>query len=172
MTKRIIFSAAVLLALASCNKHNVTITGSIKDAGKQKVYLEQINVGNSVAVDSTETNKAGEFRFKTFVEQPTFFNVKVGAKESITFIASADEHIQLSGSFQNLSENYWIDGSENSLWIKLLNFQLHNTVTLMDSLQRTFAALPQDAAHQAAREEVAHAWDSIVNKQICKTQYL
>ena len=166
MTKRIIFSAAVLLALASCNKHNVTITGSIKDAGKQKVYLEQINVGNSVAVDSTETNKAGEFRFKTFVEQPTFFNVKVGAKESITFIASADEHIQLSGSFQNLSENYWIDGSENSLWIKLLNFQLHNTVTLMDSLQRTFAALPQDAAHQAEREEVAHAWDSIVNKQI------
>ena len=65
---------------------------------------------------------------------------------------------------EGLEQNYWVDGSENSLWIKLLNFQLNNTLTAMDSLQETFKAIPED--HAAKRAEVAHAWDSVVNKQI------
>ena len=115
MIKTIIFSAAIALLLASCNKTNVSISGNIKEAGKQKIYLEQLNVDNIVVVDSTESNKNGEFRFKTFVEQPTFFNVKVGPKEAITFIAEAGEDIELSGTLKGLSQNYWVDGSENSL---------------------------------------------------------
>jgi peroxiredoxin len=128
------------------------------------VYLEQINVGYNVTVDSAQTDKDGKFTFKTYVELPTFFNVKVGESGPVTFIASADENIQISGTLEGLEQNYWVDGSENSLWIKLLNFQLNNTLTAMDSLQETFKAIPEDQA--AKRAEVAHAWDSVVNKQI------
>lgn len=164
MIKTIIFSAAIALLLASCNKTNVSISGNIKEAGKQKIYLEQLNVDNIVVVDSTESNKNGEFRFKTFVEQPTFFNVKVGPKEAITFIAEADEDIELSGTLKGLSQNYWVDGSENSLWIKLLNFQLNNTVTQLDSLRAIYTNLTAEC--EAERHDILQAWDSIINKQI------
>ena len=164
MTKGVIFCAIAWVALAACSKHNVTISGSIKHAGKEQVYLEQINVGYNVTVDSAQTDKDGKFTFKTYVELPTFFNVKVGESGPVTFIASADEDIQISGTLEGLEQNYWVDGSENSLWIKLLNFQLNNTLTAMDSLQETFKAIPEDNA--AKRAEVAHAWDSVVNKQI------
>lgn len=164
MIKTIIFSAAIALLLASCNKTNVSISGNIKEAGKQKIYLEQLNVDNIVVVDSTESNKNGEFRFKTFVEQPTFFNVKVGPKEAITFIAEAGEDIELSGTLKGLSQNYWVDGSENSLWIKLLNFQLNNTVTQLDSLRAIYTNLTAEC--EAERHDILQAWDSIINKQI------
>lgn len=164
MTKGVIFCAIAWVALAACSKHNVTISGSIKHAGKEQVYLEQINVGYNVTVDSAQMDKDGKFTFKTYVELPTFFNVKVGESGPVTFIASADEDIQISGTLEGLEQNYWVDGSENSLWIKLLNFQLNNTLTAMDSLQETFKAIPE--AHAAKRAEVAHAWDSVVNKQI------
>lgn len=164
MIKTIIFSAAIALLLASCNKTNVSISGNIKEAGKQKIYLEQLNVDNIVVVDSTESNKNGEFRFKTFVEQPTFFNVKVGPKEAITFIAEVGEDIELSGTLKGLSQNYWVDGSENSLWIKLLNFQLNNTVTQLDSLRAIYTNLTAEC--EAERHDILQAWDSIINKQI------
>ena len=166
MIKTIISSAAIVLLLASCNKTNVNITGHIKEAGKQKIYLEQLNVDNTVIIDSTESNKNGEFKFKTFVEQPTFYNVKVGPREAITFIAEADENIELSGSFKGLSQNYWVDGSENSLWVKLLNFQLNNTVTQLDSLRNIYTNLAADKTYDTERHRLLQTWDSIINKQI------
>ena len=45
-------SVFVLLALAACtNKNNVKITGEIKEAENQKVYLEQLNVDQAVIID-------------------------------------------------------------------------------------------------------------------------
>ncbi len=165
MTKNILSALFVLFTLSACtNKNNVKITGEIKEAGKQKVYLEQLNVDNAVVIDSTESDKNGKFSFKTAVTLPTFFNVKVGPKEFVTFIAEPEDHIEISGTYKGLSSNYWVDGSEHSLWIKLLNFQLNNTQTVMDSLKKKYAALP--AEQTTERQEVSVAWDSIINKQI------
>ena len=165
LRKNIRSSVFVLLALAACtSKNNVKITGEIKEAENQKVYLEQLNVDQAVIIDSTKTDRYGHFTFKTATSLPTFYNVKIGPKEFITFIAEPEDHIELSGTLNGLSQNYWVDGSENSLWVKLLNFQLNNTHVMMDSLKKSFAALPAEATSE--RQKIAAAWDSIVNKQI------
>ena len=105
-------SVFVLLALAACtNKNNVKITGEIKEAENQKVYLEQLNVDQAVIIDSTKTDRNGHFTFKTTTSLPTFYNVKIGPKEFITFIAEPEDHIELSGTLNGLSQNYWVDGS-------------------------------------------------------------
>ena len=166
MIKKILYCASFLLALYSCNKTNVTLTGKIKGAANQKVYLEQQNVNQSIVIDSTKTNQSGEFQFKMQVESPTFFNVKIGPKEWITLIAEPDVKLELTGIYEGLHQNYWIDGSDNSLWIKLLNFQLHHTQMTMDSLQKKFQSIPQDEMHLQERLQVATAWDSIVRKQM------
>ncbi|MDE5610574.1 MAG: TlpA family protein disulfide reductase, partial [Odoribacter sp.] len=85
--------------------------------------------------------------------------------EFITFIAEPDAKIELTGTLEELTHNYWVDGSENSLWIKLLNFQLHNTQIALDSLRKVFTAIPQDKAHRAEQFRVAAEWDSVKNKQ-------
>lgn len=165
LRKNIRSSVFVLLALAACtSKNNVKITGGIKEAENQKVYLEQLNVDQAVIIDSTKTDRYGHFTFKTATSLPTFYNVKIGPKEFITFIAEPEDHIELSGTLNGFSQNYWVDGSENSLWVKLLNFQLNNTHVMMDSLKKSFAALPAEATSE--RQKIAAAWDSIVNKQI------
>lgn len=167
MIKNIFYSSCIAVALMACtNKTNVKITGDIKESAGQKVYLEQVNVDGPIPIDSTQTDKKGRFTFKTNIQQPTFYNVKVGPKEFITFIASPEEEIELSGTLKGLSQNYWVDGSENSLWVKLLNFQLHNTQTQMDSLKKAYAALPDEKAYAGQRRQISTAWDSIVNKQI------
>ncbi len=114
---KIFYCAFILLALSSCTKTNVTITGKIKNANRQKIYLEQLNVEQPLIIDSTRTNAEGHFKFKTTVESPAFFNIKTSSGEFITFIAEPEANIELTGTYQGLTHNYWVDGSENSLWI-------------------------------------------------------
>ncbi len=163
---KIFYCAFILLALSSCTKTNVTITGKIKNANRQKIYLEQLNVEQPLIIDSTRTNAEGHFKFKTTVESPAFFNIKTSSGEFITFIAEPEANIELTGTYQGLTHNYWVDGSENSLWIKLLNFQLHNTQIALDSLKKAFNAIPQDETHRKEGLQTATAWDSVRNKQI------
>lgn len=166
ITKNIIISGIILLLLSACgSKTNVKINGEIKEAGKQKIYLSQLNVDNTIIVDSTETNKKGQFSFKTAVTTPTLYAINVGNKESVTIIAEPDKQIEITGTFDNLKNNYWVDGSESSLWIKLLNFQLNNTRIAMDSLRKAYIALPESEATQTERNRIANEWDSIVTKQ-------
>ncbi|MEG2339301.1 MAG: TlpA disulfide reductase family protein [Odoribacter sp.] len=167
MIKNILSSVALLLLLSSCsNKNNIKISGDIKEADKQNVYLEQVNVDNTILIDSTRTDRNGHFTLKTATSLPTFYNIKVGQKEIITFLAEPNDHIELSGTLNDLSHNYWVDGSENSLWIKLLNFQLNNTQIAMDSLKKNYAAIPTEPLFDEQRQKIATQWDSVINKQI------
>lgn len=167
MKKNIVSFAVLFLSLAACtNKNNVKITGNIQEGANQRVYLEQLNVDNAILIDSTDSDKKGRFSFKTAVTSPTFFNIKIGPKEFITFIAAPDEKIELSGTYQDLTNNYWVDGSENSLWIKLLNYQLHATQIMMDSLKKNNQRLVNENASVTERERLIKSWDSIINKQI------
>ena len=88
----------------------------------------------------------------------------------MTLIASPDEVLEISGTLNDIKNNYWVDGSENSLWIKLLNFQITRTITLTDSLKRSYQALPQGTEYDAQRQEYAKAWEEAINKQISFTR--
>ncbi len=71
----------------------------------------------------------------------------------------------LSGTLKNFSQNYWVEGSDHALWIKLLNFQLQLTQKAIDSLQQKFHALPQEVARIPERMQILTAWDSVIKKQ-------
>ena len=168
MVKNTIFSVFIALTLFACNsKNNIEIRGEIKNADKQKVYLEQVNVDNIIVVDSAKTDKNGSFKFKTTVTSPTFYNVKIGTGGFVTILAApGDEKIELTGTLDDLKNDYWVDGSEGSLWIKLLNYQLNNTKTALDSLQKVYATIPPVLENADKREAVAAQYDSIIAKQI------
>ena len=82
----------------------------------------------------------------------------------MTLIASPDEMLEVSGTLNDIKNNYWVDGSENSLWIKLLNFQITRTITLTDSLKRSYQALPQGTEYDAQRQEYAKAWEEAIKQ--------
>lgn len=166
--KDILLCGAFALLLASCGqKTNVEITGAIKDADGVTVYLDQNDVNSQRLIDSMKLNRNGEFAFKTNITQPTFYTLRFGDKERVTVIATPDEKLEISGTMEDLSNNYWVDGStDNSLWVKLLTFQLNRTTTLMDSLRTAYQALPQGEEYDARRQEYSKAWEEAILKQI------
>lgn len=164
MFKNILFPVLAVVCFVSCKQYNTTIEGEIRDAGKQKVYLEQVNVDRILTTDSTRTDKKGKFSFGISVNEPIFYNLRVG-NERITLLAEPDKKIVLNGALEGLGNNYWVEGSEGSLWIKLLNFQLNSTKTALDSLKKVYESLPETEAYASRRNAVAAEWDSVFLKQ-------
>lgn len=156
----------ITLGISCADKKNVRISGTIQNAEKEKIYLEQLDVDQAVLIDSTRTDKKGHFSFRLAIEQPTFYNLKTGGRESVTVLALPDDQIELTGKLKDFPNNYWVDGSEHSLWIKLLNFQLRRTISRMDSLQKLYIALPQDASQAGLRQNLINEWDTLISRQI------
>lgn len=165
--KKILLSVLAIVTLFSCSrKDQMKISGDIQNASKQKVYLEQLNVDQSVVVDSTETNRKGQFSFKREVTSPTFYNVRIGKNAFVTLLGEPDMHIQLKGNIEDLNNNYWVDGSEGSLWLKMLNYQLNRTRQTMDSLRNAYNTLPEGKAYDSIRVHLETEWDTITGRQI------
>lgn len=165
--KKIFLPVLVIVTIFSCSrKDQVKINGEIQNAGKQKVYLEQLNVDQVVVIDSTETNRKGQFSFKREVTTPTFYNIRIGKNSSVALVGEPDTHIQLKGDLKDLNHNYWVDGSESSLWLKVLNYQLNRTQRTMDSLRNAYNALPKGEAYDTIREHLATEWDTVTSRQI------
>lgn len=165
--KKILLSVLAIVTLFSCSrKDQMKISGDIQNASKQKVYLEQLNVDQSVVVDSTETNRKGQFSFKREVTTPTFYNVRIGKNAFVTLLGEPDMHIRLKGNLEDLNNNYWVDGSEGSLWLKMLNYQLNRTRQTMDSLRNAYNALPEGNAYDSIRVHLETEWDTITGRQI------
>lgn len=165
--KHFFFWGLTLLTLASCsNKNTVKIKGEIIGTDKQTVYLDQVNVDNIITVDSAKLNSNGRFSFKTEVKEPTFYTVRIGKNEAITLLAEPEKEINITGNLNKLSENYQVEGSEGSLWIKLLTYQLHKTQNKLDSLRKSYAALPTEDKFDAERTQLEAEWDSTLVKQV------
>lgn len=165
--KHFFFWGLALFVLASCNnKNTVKIKGEIKDADKQSVYLDRIDVDNILTVDSAKLSSNGRFSFKTTVTEPTFYTLRFGENEAITLLAEPEKEINVTGNLKKLSENYDVEGSEGSAWVRVLVQQLRNTQGKLDSLRKSYAALPEDEKFNAQRRELEAEWDSTFVKQV------
>ena len=156
--------------MLSCGseKPNIEIAGEIKGAEKTKVYLEKVNVDAIIRVDSTKIDKNGRFTFNVHDTLPTFYAVRFANGEQVTLVVGSgpDEVKQeISGTLEDIQNNYWVEGSEHSLWIKLLNFQLNRTTSVTDSLLKVYRALPKEAEYNSLREEYSRGWEEALAKQ-------
>jgi hypothetical protein len=154
------------LVLCSCGKpSNIVIHGEIREAPGGRVRLERIDVNVTRVVDSARIDARGAFSFALADTLPAFYALHFDNNERVTLIASPGDTLTVTGTFAGLHDNYWVEGSEDALWIKLLDFQMGRTVTLTDSLKRTYDGIPAGTAFDAQRHEVENAFREALERQ-------
>lgn len=118
-------AVSILTLLWACGpKNNVEFKGEIKDAKDITVVLEKLHVEKTEFVDSVKLDEDGKFSFSAMSVTPEFYVLKLSNGETITLAAYPDEVLEISGTAKDFTENYWVDGSDASLNIKVLNFKL------------------------------------------------
>lgn len=137
MMKRFVAFSIFLILLAGCaDKNSIRIDGNLNNNREHiKIYLNRIDVDNSVRIDSAVIKNNGNFRFRIKATEPDFYQIGYNDSDFITILAEPGEKIKLTFKGKNLYENYELEGSAGSQKIKMLDMVLSATKRKIDSLK-------------------------------------
>ncbi|MBN2805487.1 MAG: AhpC/TSA family protein [Prolixibacteraceae bacterium] len=124
-----------LAALSACKKENFTIEGHITNAQSPMIYLDQLNINGTVAVDSSTIDENGKFKLNGSVGYPTFFLLRLNDQKFITLLIDSLDNIRFSADYLNFSKDYSIEGSVGSEQVRELNQHLTRTNARLDSVR-------------------------------------
>ncbi len=153
--KRILLAISIVSLLWACGPgNNVKIKGKIKDAENVTVILEKLHVEKTEFIDSLKLGKDGEFSFKSRSETPEFYILRLSNQETVTLAVYPGEKLEISGTAKEFSKNYWVDGSDASLNIKVLNFKLDRAVAELSSLRKKLKDVKSDKEKEDIKAEI------------------
>ncbi|MFC2151383.1 redoxin domain-containing protein [Bacteroidota bacterium] len=134
--KRILGLLMLTLIINSCESEPeyFTISGEIKNANGEKLYLIELQSNNIVFLDSLPLNDEGFFEFKGQTDIPKFYALRLSPNNYLTLIVNPYENVIVKSDGENLSGNPIIEGSPESLKILALRSKLDYSVKKLDSL--------------------------------------
>jgi len=160
-----------LLAVAACNRSNVSIKGSVEEGEGQTITLERLDVNRTTLVDSSTIGKGGQFTMTTNLEEPELFVLRYVDGQIVNLLLSPGENITLTTDASSFASEYSLKGSEESENIRLLVQQLNSTRSQLDSLQGVAATVgdPESPHMKVIRSAYAQA---IVSQKRYTIRYL
>jgi peroxiredoxin len=162
MNKTLVLLAIVLLIVGCDKKNNYTISGKIDGGAGKSVYLNHLTLTSLLPVDSTKLDKAGEFKLKGSVSEPTYFLLKLSDSNFITLLLDSAENITVTGSYKQFASDYTVKGSDNSSKVRELTLKFAAAKSKTDSLQKLYQKHQSDALFTS---ELAK-WNSEYSKQV------
>jgi len=144
----LVFLTSVTM-LFSCQEHtqhgHSPISGQLSNSSGEMVFLQDVNSGKGINLDSCKLNEKGEFSFQTKIPAKGFYNLTLGPGNFATLILDPSEKISITGDAKNLGYTYKAQGSEDTkLYIDFNAYAMENRKKLniikqkQDSIQGVF----------------------------------
>jgi len=124
-------AALGLLFLFSCNmkQEGFHISGEIKNLpSDSKLFLEEMDYDNIITLDTTQTNKSGEFEFKGFVKHDGLYRIRFADNKYILLVMNEKpQNIKVvADTVTFLEQPYSFKGSAPSAQIQDLLVNISN----------------------------------------------
>ncbi len=135
-----IVAVGLMAMFTACNNENeYTISGKITGAEGKVLRLQLLKLDGVQVIDSVKLTESGRYSFSgPKLKEPTFFALNV-EKKNLTLLNDSNIKMVVSGSFEDLEDNYQITNSSESLYIKQLNNKLKSTIAEIERLKNKYA---------------------------------
>lgn len=140
MMKKILFIALIITtALISCKKSTVTISGKLDNPEVNGyLYLSEIMENSIDNIDSLQISDDGNYSFEIEADIPKLYVLKTSVENYLMFIAEPGEKLNITASWNNLSEPVSVTGSEGTEKMLEYNKALRGTVAKLQSLTEIY----------------------------------
>jgi peroxiredoxin len=149
--KKLIILAFVAISIfaTSCKNNNeLVIAGKIENPGDiKKVLLYEADS----LVDSAFLNEKSQYKFRRVAPDANFYTLAIGDKNFLV-IGKNGEELELNTNYADTTNNYTIDGSEESKKIKDVNKIQSDYGKIYEKLQSDYAA--KVSANPAAKDSI------------------
>jgi peroxiredoxin len=157
-----------LAMLTACGMNNAKqadcITGKLRNANNQQLYLTKLTTTGFVGVDTTTLQPDGSFAFDAKLTEKAFYRIALTNENFGLLIADEKSKIYLESDAKTLSNITKIEGSEDAVLLNELQQKGKSNYLKMDSLQKTFEAQskanPQGA--QALQAQLTPTYNALV----------
>ena len=143
-----------------------TVSGEIKNANGEKLYLVELKTNNVAIIDSVILSDEGIFSFKGQTDIPKFFALRITTENYLTLIINPIDQIHIITNGENIAENPRITGSTESNAILELRTQLENSVSKLDSLGIYFKSIIGTKEQYAVRDSLSELSQDIISEHI------
>lgn len=131
--KALIFSIIAFISTSCNNKSHFVIEGKVDGVSDSSIiYLSKRTMTETTVVDSVKPNKDGSFSIKSVSPKyPDFYLLTLNG-QSINLAIDSIETIKLSASAKNFANDYKVEGSESSMYIKEIVFAQNKLKTTLE----------------------------------------
>jgi len=118
------------------------VEGKLRNAEKNSIKLEYLDISNTRLIDSINVKGDGSFRFKVFAEQPGIYILKSETGKIINLLISPGEKIKIDGDYQDFDKKYSVMGSPESEYVRQLVERLNDTRSKLKVLDAAYRETP------------------------------
>lgn len=156
-------AVALLAAMSGCVGDNLTVTGTVEDAGEgEYLLLRQVRPGLLEPIDSVIPDQEGKFIFRHKNPWPAFYMLSMGSDDFLTLLAAPGDRITVMAKRGALPSPTQIKGSEESSLMlafrrdhqEVIEELQHLTEVYNDSLDSPRLPLLMDSLDRRAAELV------------------
>jgi len=108
--RKLVVLLCCVFALLACSKNKVKISGRIENSGKSMLYLEEVDVYNTITIDSIKLKDNGRFSFSTELPIAGFYQLRMSPDKIIVLFPEPGNHITINADAKNLPESVHADG--------------------------------------------------------------
>ena len=141
-----LISATLFFACGEPKQHaHGPVSGQLSNSSGEMIFLQDVNSGKGINLDSCKLNDKGEFSFQTKIPSKGFYNLTLAPGNFATLILDPSEKISITGDAKNLGYTYKSEGStDTKLYIEFNSYAMENRKKLnaikqkQDSIQGVF----------------------------------
>jgi len=141
MKNLIVFLFLVIMAL-SCDSGKETgvthIYGTFTEYGNKWIFLEELDIRQSIKLDSVKINPDGDFGLKLEISEPGFYVVKSNSDNYIILQLDFKENVKLFSENEMFASGYNVKGSKNSELLRDYELFSYKQKSKVDSLSDIF----------------------------------
>jgi len=166
--KKILWILSLVFFVSSCENEpeHFTISGEIKNANGEKLYLMELQTDKIVRIDSVILNNEGVFSFKAQTDVPKFYALRTAPNNYLTLIVNPYDDIVVKAEGRNLAKDPIIEGSEESKKIAELRSRLDKSVEKLDSLGIYYQSLIGTNELNRVKDSIQQVSQKIIETQV------
>ena len=157
--KWIIHGTIITLLFVSCNRKDMRIEGKLTNCTSSKVYLEEIDVYLTRAIDSVRLKKNGKFRFSDNSRFPKFYQLRMMEDGTIQLLMEPGEKAIIRADCKDFQNSLEIKGSEGSVLVNEIVFALSKTIDKLDSVNNIY----ENTTDLTMRDDLVKEYEEIMN---------
>ncbi|MBN2813581.1 MAG: AhpC/TSA family protein [Bacteroidales bacterium] len=142
-----------LLFFTACNQNKVSITGKIDNAGEAVLHLDEVDVYNTVPLDSVVLKPNGKFSFTFAADMPGFYQLRLSTGKVIVLFPKPGEDIVVETDANKLYPALKISGSHDTEQITKLIILLNQTTARLDSISKLYTQATDDTLKSSLNKE-------------------